>query len=72
MYTVCYTMKRRLMSVDSNTGIEERYDIMEAVHCVITQVLLLHITWIFQQDPNCDRDWKDMLAITYSTMVLSG
>lgn len=64
MYAVYYTMKRRLMSVDSDTGIEERYDIVEAIHCVITQVLLLHIAWIFQQDPNCGGDWKDMLAIT--------
>ena len=48
------------MSMDSDTGIEERYDIMEAVHCEITQVLLLRIAWISQQDSNCDGDRKDM------------
>ena len=42
------------MSVDCETRLEEGDDVMQTVHCIVTQILLLWALWIPQQDTNYD------------------
>ena len=41
------------MSIDSDTRVKQRYDVMESVHRIVAQVFLLCIARIPQHDTNC-------------------